>query len=203
MVAYNWNHIKFFCNKKLTTTNTTVHVIVVWFCVTRSGLPPSSLSVAGSHPAGTQCWWWSRRIERSERWTDGSLSHYRLLHRTYGNRKYCQDLWSSWKELCSDHVPCLLSSLSAPWWPHRLTATPSSHHILLQLDKRRVTRECPHHHHVHWHVEAHFIPKRVCIEWRTVVFIVELLAFWELCDSELAHWLGGVEVVLPGWGLGE
>ena len=35
--------------------------------------------------------------------------------------------------------------------------------------------------------EAQFVTLWVCVEWWTVVLVVELLAFGELCECELTH----------------
>ena len=51
--------------------------------------------------------------------------------------------------------------------------------------------------------EVHLVALWVCVEWRAIVHVVELLAFGELCYCEFTQRLGGSEGVLPVWGFKE
>ena len=40
---------------------------------------------------------------------------------------------------------------------------------------------------IHIYIQNHLITTGVCVEWWTYVFVIELLAFGELCECELTH----------------
>ena len=102
---------------------------------------------------------------------------FSLLETTH-SRKHSQH----WRDLCKLRV----------WW------SVGSCLGCEQLPSWHVTR-----HTSGTRTETHHVPLWVCVEWRCLVNVLELLVFGEFCQGELAHWLVCSEGVLPGWDLAE